>query len=72
MVRDPHLFRGLAVVRDYSYYGDKYRVVVDDVPAGRRAVERYLADRNAPAALIREIPPSMEEIFVSLAGEEAV
>lgn len=69
--RDPHLFRDLKAVRDYSYYGDKYRLVVDDAERGRRAVQRYLAARKT-AAGIREMPPTMEEVFVSLAGEEAI
>lgn len=70
-VRDPEMFRGLAGALDCSFYGDKYRVVVDDAEAGRRAVERHLAGRNVPAAVIREIPPSMEEVFIALAGNEA-
>jgi len=71
-VRDPELFRGVAEVLDYSYYGEKYRVVVDDAEAGRRVLERYLADRKAGALSIRVVPPTMEEVFVSLAGKEAV
>lgn len=71
-VGDPALFRDLAVVRDYSYYGDKYRVVVEDGDVGRQAVERYLADRKVAAAGINPVPPSMEEVFISLAEEEAV
>jgi len=68
--RDPELFSGLAETMDYSFYGDKYRVVVDDAEAGRRAVELYLADKNLLAVSIREIPPTMEEVFISLAEEE--
>lgn len=71
-VRDPEMFRDLAETLDYSFYGDKYRVVVDDAEAGRRAVERRLAGKNVPAAIIREIPPSMEEVFISLAEKEVV
>ncbi len=68
--RDPELFSGLAETLDYSFYGDKYRVVVDNAGAGRRAIERYLADKDVLAVSIREIPPTMEEVFISLAGEE--
>ena len=68
--RDPEMFSGLAETLDYSFYGDKYRVVVDDIAAGRQAIERRLAEKNAPGADIREIPPSMEEVFISLAEAE--
>ncbi len=68
--RDPEMFSGLAETLDYSFYGDKYRVVVDDIEVGRQAIERRLAEKNAPAASIREIPPSMEEVFISLAETE--
>lgn len=68
--RNPDLFSGLAEALDYSFYGDKYRVVVEDAAAGRRAVERRLNDKNARAASIRVIPPTMEEVFISLAEEE--
>lgn len=71
-VRDPEMFRDLAETLDYSFYGNKYRVVVADVAAGRRAVERRLAEKHAPGADIREIPPTMEEVFVSLAQKEVV
>ena len=70
--RDPEMFRDLAETLDYSFYGDRYRVVVDDVAAGRQAVERRLTGKNAPGANIREIPPSMEEVFISLAEKEVV
>lgn len=70
--RDPEMFRDLAGTLDFSFYGDKYRVVVEDPEAGRRAVERRLADKKAAGAVIREIPPSMEEVFISLAEKEVV
>ena len=70
--RDPEMFRDLAETLDYSFYGDKYRVVMHDIAAGRQAVERRLADKNAPGANIREIPPTMEEVFISLAEKEVV
>ena len=70
--RDPEMFRELNDTLDYSFYGDKYRVVVNDFEAGRLALERRLAEKNVPGALIREIPPSMEEVFIFLAEKEVV
>lgn len=70
--RDPEMFRDLPETLYYSFYGDKYRVVVNDVIAGRQAVERRLNDKNALGAIIREIPPSMEEVFISLAEKEVL
>ncbi len=69
-VRDPEMFRGLPEALDYSFYGDKYRVVVEDAAAGRQAVERCLAERNVAGAGISEVPPTMEEVFISLAEKE--
>lgn len=71
-IRDPEMFRGLPETLDYSFYGNKYRVVVEDAVAGRQAVERRLAAKEASGADIREIPPTMEEVFISLAEKEVV
>jgi len=68
--RDPEMFSGLAETLDYSFYGDKYRVVAEDIVVARQAIERRLAEKNVTAAGIREIPPSMEEVFISLAEAE--
>jgi len=68
--RDPEMFRGLPEALDCSFYGEKYRVVVQDAAAGRGAVERRLAERNVAALGIEEVPPTMEEVFISLAEKE--
>lgn len=68
--RDPEMFRDLDGILDYSFYGDKYRVVVDDPEAGRETVRQRLAEKGATPTGIGEVPPSMEDVFISLAGKE--
>lgn len=72
-VRRPELFNGLPHVVDVSYYGDKYRVVVEDVQAARRAMEHRLKE-NGIAGGLRwvEINPTMEDVFIALAEKEVV
>ncbi len=67
--RDPDLFRSLGVVLDSSFYGDKYHLVVVDAMAAREAVDDYLVRLNVPVLSLRRISPTMEDIFVSLAGK---
>jgi len=45
--------------------------VVDDIAVARQAIERRLAEKNVPVVSIREISPSMEEVFISLAEPES-
>lgn len=70
--RDPVLFSGLNGILDYSFYGDKYRLVVNDVAGGSRIVEEHLMERNIAGAAIQEISPSMEEVFIFLTEKEVV
>jgi len=66
-VKDPNFFRGLSEVIDASFYGDKYHLAVEDPDAAMAAVEKRLASEKIPLVSIREVPPSMEDVFVSLA-----
>lgn len=66
-VKDPNFFRGLSEVIDASFYGDKYHLAVGDPDAAMAAVEERLASEKIPLVSIREVPPSMEDVFVSLA-----
>lgn len=66
-VKDPGFFSSLPEILDSSFYGDKYHLVVDDPTAARRAVQNHLAARGIDQVSIREILPSMEDVFVLLA-----
>ncbi len=67
---DPGMFRGLAGVLDAAFYGDKHRLIASDLRAARQAVAGRLAAWGVRDAAVREVPPSMEDIFVALAEKE--
>jgi len=69
-VKDPYLFEGMAEVMDASFYGDRYHVVVGDVPAARTAIEGCCSRRNIKIVSMNEVAPSMEDVFVALAEKE--
>lgn len=69
--RDPYLFREAPGIRDSSFYGDKYHLVVDDLSASRM-VRVFLAQKGVGDFTIREVLPSMEDVFVALAEAEVV
>lgn len=64
--KDPALFKALAAVQDSTYFGDHYRLLVEDLDSGRQAVEEYLSGCKL-AAEIKPATPSMEDVFIFLA-----
>lgn len=71
-LREPDAFKNLAHVKDVSFYGYKYRIVVDDADAGQKAIREYLQNHNIQELSISEVSPSMEDVFVLLAENEVV
>ncbi|MEN6462110.1 MAG: ABC transporter ATP-binding protein [Syntrophomonas sp.] len=69
-LREPDAFKSLADIKDVSFYGYKYRIVVDNVQTGQKAVRDYLQKRNIRELSISEVNPSMEDVFVLLAENE--
>ena len=65
--KDLGLFDSLPGVLEASLYGEKYHLMVSDTEIARQAIEQRLADRGIAVRSIREVPPSMEDVFVSLA-----
>jgi ABC-2 type transport system ATP-binding protein len=65
-----HAFEGIDEVLDFTFYGDKYHVLVEDVVAGKKAIESYLLSQNVKIISMKEIAPTMEDVFVSLAEKE--
>ena len=70
--KDPGLFENLAGILESSLYGEKFHLMVIDAGTGRQAIEQRLASRSIVVRAIREIPPSMEDVFVSLAERRAL
>jgi len=70
--RDPEIFNGLSVLQDVSFYGDKYHVVVKDPAAAVPAIRAWLAGKNVEILSCKEVAPSMEDVFVSLAEKEVL
>jgi ABC-2 type transport system ATP-binding protein len=71
-LRDPDFLTGLPEVLDVEFFGDRYHVRVADAAAGIVAVRDFLRARDIAVTTLEEIPPSFEDIFITLAEEEAV
>ncbi|EGO62133.1 ATP-binding cassette domain-containing protein [Acetonema longum] len=67
-----HINRHLAGVpiRDMNAFGDKYHLVVDDPETAMAAIRQALAAAGLDIGSLRETAPSLEDVFVELAGEE--
>ncbi len=70
--RHPEIFHGLPEVLESNFYGDKYRVVVQEAKTAEAAVVEFLQGRNIPLYLLKETKPTMEDVFVALAEKEVV
>lgn len=57
-------------VLDASLYGNNLHVLTDDDAAARESIGSLLSNRGFVDVQLREIPPSMEEVFVALAEKE--
>lgn len=59
-------------VVDTYFYGDRYHLVFPDRPDLLAAVEVGLQEQGIQVLFLKEIAPSMEDVFVSLAEKEVV
>ncbi len=59
---------GCPGILDLNAFGEKYHLVVNDPEPTRLAVESRLAETGIEIRSIREIPPTMEDLFVHLAN----
>ncbi|MGI5922289.1 MAG: ATP-binding cassette domain-containing protein [Syntrophomonadaceae bacterium] len=71
-VKEPHIFKGLTGIRDVSFYGYKYRVVVDDAQTSKTVIKECLRLRHISDVSITQVKPSMEDVFVLLAEKEVM
>lgn len=56
-------------VKEVNAFGSKYHLVVENIEAARIAVEKALNQAKIPIISLQEIPPTLEDVFVHLAGE---
>lgn len=56
-------------IHDVNAFGDKYHLVVADANAAIPLVQSALAAAQIPVLALREIPPTLEDVFVNLASE---
>lgn len=65
-VKNPFFFKALTNVQDSTYFGDHYRLLVDNLEQGHQAIESFLSEHNLEGS-IQSATPSMEDVFVFLA-----
>ena len=62
------LLTGIALL-DINAFGDKYHLVSDNPGQAIHAVQAALSKAGVSINILREIPPSLEDVFVALANE---
>jgi ABC-2 type transport system ATP-binding protein len=65
-IKDPGFFDQVTGIIDSSFFGYKYHLVVDNVEATVLAVRQHAENHMVSLHSIKEIKPSMEDVFVSL------
>ncbi len=68
--RDPHLFSQVSGLLDVSFYGYKYQIMTDDVTLAAETITSFLQSQGLSLLSLREVSPSMEDVFVMLAEKE--
>lgn len=69
-LKNPDLFSGLDGVLDSSFYGDRFHLAVSDIGRAHQIIKSHLSSMGQPDYVIREVTPSMEDIFVSMVPKE--
>lgn len=69
--REPDLFNTLPGIKDASFYGHKYRLLVEHTLNGQLITE-FLLQKNIPHYNIHPVAATMEDVFISLATNEVV
>jgi len=68
--RDPALFFDEADIYDSSLYGDKYRLIMNQDRDGEKLIKNKLAAKGITLNDLQKVSPSMEDVFVMMAGGE--
>lgn len=69
---DLELIGGLPGIVEAAAYGGRYRLAVREVEAAKAALGALLADKGLAIFRLEEVRPTMEDVFVFLAGKEVV
>jgi len=69
--RDPDFLNRLDFVKDAYFYGGKFHVLVDKDTTPAVFLNK-IAVTNTGSLQVREVPPSIEDAFILLAGKEVV
>jgi ABC-2 type transport system ATP-binding protein len=70
--RDPAVLNDIPGLLDISFYGYKYRVVVDNVLSASEIIKQHLQQKGIGLTSMGVVSPTMEDVFVALAEEGAV
>lgn len=70
--KELHLPTDLPHVLDADFFGDKYHIMVTDAGAGIESLGEYLRGRGVEIFSLREVPATIEDIFVAMAEGEAL
>jgi ABC-2 type transport system ATP-binding protein len=72
--KDPEIFDNLPELINANYYGNKYHLTmpVSDIRNIHQLITDYLASKNITLLSLKEVPVSMEEVYVSLAENEVM
>lgn len=69
-LKDPDLFAGIDEILEASFYGDKFHLAVQDAALAISAIQAHLTRTSQVEYSIREVSPSMEDVFVSMVPKE--
>lgn len=68
--RDPFIFQPVQGIKEASFFGDKYRLLVESTGTEERVILSYLSEIGVEVISLKEVPPSMEDVYVALSEEE--
>lgn len=68
--RDPRVFETLSELDSCSFYGDRFHIAARDLEAASREINDFLAERRIRLYGIREVAPSMEDVFIALTAAD--
>ena len=64
--RAQDVLKGAPGVREVQAFGDRLNVAVDEESTGLHAIRSALEGRGIRISLVRRIPPSLENVFISM------
>ncbi|MGE5404714.1 MAG: DUF4162 domain-containing protein, partial [Candidatus Saccharibacteria bacterium] len=70
--KNPNLFDGVGGILESSFYGDKFHLVVDDAAQAENSITMLLNQQKVDIHSIKQITPTMEDLFVAFADREVV